>query len=484
MSTSVNIHIGYNSQDSLSTSSDNYSIERTNPPNISSYEYKYKKTLIFCPKCGKIPTFIFKSFKIIDINCECLFYENELIEKYYDFVFTFSTDKIKISTYTCVNHINRKFKYFCPDCNYDICKDCIVKDKKHITHSYTPLMICDKEFEKIREYKENEFFYKMMELIKSIYEEYPNSNLYETIKNAYNFICGKQNNNSDIIIQPKRMAKIRISRELIENKIATNEIIQIQIIRQNFYNINPLCKLTFPALKILNLSENNIDDISPLQNLNSPNLESLILLKNRINDKCIKCIKNFKFGKLNSLNFFSNYLTDYQIFDEATIFPNLQLLYIGENRFNENIDYIKLKEKRYNFSNLETLGTTRGVFSNETIKLISCFKFPKLKTLYLSGNNLNNLSFINHIDCPELEEIWLKDNDLENYDSLIKFEKLKIINLENNIIKSLENIRKFIEKGSLNKIYISNNKIDLNNKENKKLIEEFQSKIVFKLNYS
>ena len=484
MSSFTNIDIDCFSEFTSSINSNKNSIGKTNHSNNFSYECKIKKTLILCLRCGKIPTFTFNSFKLININCECLFYENENIEKFQDFVFTFSTDKIKISTYTCESHIDQKYKYYCPDCKYDICKECIVKDNRHITHSYIPLVICEKEFEKIEEYKENIYFYDMMEIIKSIYKEYPNSNLYETIKNAYNFLCGNPNNNDDIIIKPLKMIKIRILRELIESKISTNEIIQIKIIRQNFYNINHLCKLKFPELKILNLTENNIDDISPLQNLISPNLESLILIKNRINDTNIKFIKNFKFKKLNSLSFFNNYLTDYQVFDEVTIFPNLQLLYLGANRFNENIEHIDIKEKKYNFSNLETLGTTRGVFCNETIKLLSCFKFPKLKTLYLSGNNLNNLSFINHIDCPGLEEIWLKDNDLEDYDSLIKFEKLKIINLENNIIKSLENIRKFIEKGKLNKINISNNKIDLNNNDNKKLIDEFQSKIELQLNYS
>ena len=474
---------------SSTTNSNDYEKERSDPPNISNYEYITKKKLILCQKCGKSPKISFNTLKLININCECQIYENENIEKFHEYFFTFNNNKIKFENFTCKNHLNKKFRYFCQDCNFDICKDCIAKDGKHKTHTYISLLNCKKEFETIKEYKENVFFSEIMELIKKSYEEYPNSNLYETINNAYSFISEKKYEdkklNDAILIKSKRMLKIRIPRELIENNKNTNEIIEIQIIRQNFHNLKELCKFNFPNLKILNLSENNIDDISPLKYLISPNLDSLILLKNKINDKNIEYIKDFQFPKLKSLNFFNNSFTNFQIFDEIKVFKNLTLLYIGSNRFQKyihNININNINSIKYNFDNLEIFGGTKGVFNNNTIELLTCFKFPKLKKLYLSGNNLNSLAFIKSLYCPELKEIWLKDNDLKDFNELIKFEKLEIINLENNLIESLAKFEPFLKKKKLIKVYISENKIDVKN--NKILIDQIKKQIDLILNYS
>ena len=466
--------------------SNDYEIQSSEPQNISKYEYIDKKKLILCQNCGKSPKISFNSLKLININCECQIYENENIEKFYEYFFTFTNNKIKFENFTCQNHLNKKFRYFCEDCNFDICKDCIAKDGKHKTHTYVSLLDCKKQFEVIKEFKENEYFSEIMDLLKMAYEEYPNSNLYETINNAFSFISQKKYNNNDlnndILIEAKRMLKIRISSQILENKNNINEIIEIQIIRQNFHNLNELCQFEFPNLKLLNLSENNIDDISPLKNLISPNLEGLVLLKNKINDKNIKYIKDFQFQKLKTLNFFNNNFTNYQIFDEIKVFKNLTLLYIGSNRFQEDISHININTIKYNFYNLKTLGVTKGVFTNNTIELLTYFKFPKLTTLYLSGNNLNSLSFVKNIDCPELKEIWLKDNDLKDFEELLKFKKLEIFNLENNLIKSLEKIEPFLKMGKLKKVYISENKIEL--KKNKKLIGRIKKQIDLILNYS
>jgi len=60
---------------------------------------------------------------------------------------------------------------------------------------------------------------------------------------------------------------------------------------------------------------------------------------------------------------------------------------------------------------------TIGVFSNESIKEIKKFKFINLKTLYLKGNSLQNLDFIDELQCQNLENIWLKNNYIENFKS-------------------------------------------------------------------
>ena len=48
------------------------------------------------------------------------------------------------------------------------------------------------------------------------------------------------------------------------------------------------------------------------------------------------------------------------------------------------------------------LGVTRGVFSDLTIKLISNFNLINLQKLYISGNNLSSLIFVEHLNCKNL----------------------------------------------------------------------------------
>ena len=60
---------------------------------------------------------------------------------------------------------------------------------------------------------------------------------------------------------------------------------------------------------------------------------------------------------------------------------------------------------------------------------------------------------------------------------------LKIINLENNLIDSFDNVLQIIEKVKLEKLLLSNNKIEMN-EENRLLIEEINKKITFNLDYS
>lgn len=473
--------------DSKSFNSSELEIQKSNIPEIYDGNDLVKKETkyILCKKCGIIPILSFQNFHLINISCECLTYENESIEKFYDYIFTLSNDKIRVDNYTCKIHLNKKFQYYCRDCKFDICKDCIAKDGNHKTHLFVPLLDCEKKYEKIKEYKENEYFNEIMKLIKETYDEFPVSSLYKTIENAYNLISKNLDNNQNFnFIETKREIRIRYLKELndIRNKNIYQEIVEIQIIRQDLFNLKPLCNFEFRELKLLNLSENNIDDISPLKNMISPKLECLILLKNKLSDKNIEYLKDFKFAKLKTLNLFDNYLTDFQFFDEIKVFPNLKVLYIGKNTFDENIRNIDFNSKKYNFPNLESLGATKGVFSNESIKNLACFKFPKLKILYLSGNNLSSLSFIEQIECPELDEIWLNDNDLTNFTPLIKFENIDTINLDNNKIDSLESLTLFLEKTKLKKFLISNNKID--SQKEKAIIDEIKKKIELKLNYS
>ena len=484
---SVNI---CNSILSSSNNFEDYEIEKTNP-HISNYSIiEDKIVFIMCPKCGQIPKITFNTLKFVNILCECNYIKNTYIDNLQDYFIKFSSKKIKINNYTCIYHPHKKFRYYCSDCQANICKYCKTKDDRHKTHTCIRLIDLREKYkiieDNIKKMDNIQNFRDIINSLENTYNNNPNYNLYETFDNLYKLICSPEEKNKDLnmIIKVKNELKIKSSKALMENIHNIEKITIIEIIRQNLYNINELCKLKFTQLKILNLSENNIQDISPLKNLFSPNLEVLNLLKNKIDDKNIEHIKNFKFPKLISLVLFHNYFKDYTIFEAITKFPNLKTLYIGSNNFNKNIKHLNLNEIKYEFNNLVNIGLINGVFSDDSIKLLSCFHFPKLKNIYLSGNNLSSLSFLNQLICPELYQIWLKDNRIKEFSILTKFKALKRINLENNLIDKIEYLIQFIEEVKIEKILLSNNKIDLTNEKNKRLIHEIKKKIHLDLNYS
>ena len=484
---------------SFSINSDNDSLEEykyeiekekeKDNQHILNYTKSEDKILfIICPKCGQIPKITFNSLKFINISCECSFIKNAYIDSIQDYFISISNKKIKIDNYTCIYHPHKKFNYYCTDCKANICKYCKIKDDRHKTHDCIRLISFREKYkiieENIESEKENEKnFIDIFKSLETIYNNYPNYSLYETFNELYNFSCNKKEDNQNLmIIEVENEIKIKSSKALMENIDNLNKIIIIEIIRQNFYDINDLCNLKFEQLKILNLSENNIQDISPLKNLVSPNLKELILLKNKIDDKNIDYIKDFKFPEIVSLHFYDNFIKDYKFFKEVTIFQKLEVLFIGSNNFIKNIEHINLNEAKYEFKNLKKIGLTNGVFSDESIKLLSCFYFPELQELYLSGNNLSSLSCLDMLICPELNEIWLKDNRIKELSVLNKFKSLKKINLENNLIDKIDYLKQFT--GPVT-ILLSNNKIDLNNDRNKIIINEIKNnKIKLVFNYS
>ena len=225
------------------------------------------------------------------------------------------------------------------------------------------------------------------------------------------------------------------------------------------------------ALEILRLQENNIDDIKVLSDIKFPNLKELNLSKNRLNDNCIKHLKNFKNKtSITILNVYDNNIKDPKFFTIIKDFTNLKELYVGHNKF-EN----KFIAEKYDFpGTLEIIGLTIGVFSNESINEIKKFNFKNLKTLYLKGNDLKNLDFIKNLTCENLENIWLRNNFIVDYKPLERFNKtLKRIILRGNLISDIKGLKNFVEQfEQLNELVLSENKIDLNNKENSEIIDQ------------
>ena len=219
-------------------------------------------------------------------------------------------------------------------------------------------------------------------------------------------------------------------------------------------------------MEILNLKGNNISDISPLSTANLENLKNLNLNSNQIGDNMIKYIYNFRFYKLENLNFGINNFQNYEIFKSIEHFENLKKLNINSNFFRKeipkefNIDSIK-------FNLIEEVDFSNGVFSEENINfMFKIFKFQNLKIIDLTSNNLKTLIFIQNIkNCP-LEKLILENNEIE--ESQLKFledfENLKEVNIKDNSIKSIDEVNKL---KNIEKINLCGNNINLYPNEEK-----------------
>ena len=319
-------------------------------------------------------------------------------------------------------------------------------------------------------------FEKLLGILKKLvlqYDKNPYYNLYLTLNNIYDF-CIKMDKSEESNKERKTIIKKRISHKR-EFKTLKNDdqIISINIIQNNFYDLEILknCEKNFQFLEILRLQENNIDDIKVLSQIEFPSLHELNLSKNRLNDKCIQHLKNFKKKDcITTLNVYDNNIKDPNFFTIIKDFIKLKVLYVGHNKFENKFD-----AESYDFPDtLKIIGLTIGVFSNESIKEIKKFNFKNLEILYLKGNGLKNLDFIDNLQCKNLKSIWLRNNFIKDYKPLKKLkDTIERINLRNNLISNIEGLDTFLEQFKpLNEFVLSDNKIDLNNSKNSEIIKQ------------
>ena len=289
------------------------------------------------------------------------------------------------------------------------------------------------------------------------------------IKNIYN-IYDKLSKEYNLYIKNKDMnVNIEIFSEtdfLEKNKDKIRDLIKkIEIPDYNF-NINILKNAFLINLEILNLKGNNLSDISPLLTVNFENLKNLNLYSNQIGDNMIKYIYNFRFPKLENLDFGINNFHNYELFKSLEHFENLKKLNIQSNFF------IKEIKKEFNiasikFNLIEEVDFSNGVFSEKTINyMFKILKFKNLKIIDVSSNNLETLAFIQNINHCPLEKLNLANNEIKDSDLkfLEDFDYLKEVNLKNNSIKSIDEANKL---KNIEKINLYGNNINLYPNEEK-----------------
>ena len=458
--------------------------------------------LFVCLKCNHSPKIVFKTRETLDLFCKCSQIENFDINNISNYIITYKNDTIKLELIVCKTH-KIKYSYYCTQCKYDICATCLEKRISHKNHQLFGFLDENEYYKNIKNYidknyygsgNEDFYFYKLLKSLLYTYKNFPSFNLFESIKSTSQFLYSASNTT---ITNPTPRKKenveivIRLPRELIENKNNTRKIREIKIEEKNLYNLNILCGLDLYNLKIMELQENNISDISPLlnDNLNFPNLEVLNLSKNHIGDKNITYFSQFhkKFTGLKKLDVSLNSLHNIQFFNAIIFLEKLEFLDAGSNRFYKKDDNNSKNESNLfisnntniNFETLKELFLTRGSFSDKIVlDLFSHYSFKNLKILVLTGNDLNNLKFLKYFrKCEGLEEINLKNNRIKILDNEVKFENVKVIYLEYNLIDDTNNLIEFMKKfPNLKKIGISNNKFDLTN-ENKNYIKKYKNEL-------
>ena len=492
--------------------------------------YKYK---IICKNCKNFPQISLNDNYTLNLICNCksktgvtldYFIDNYIVKDYINLISQISS-KIFMENYCFCEVHTRPFTYFCDSCSRDfnkicgfnLCESCVKDNNLHINHIlifsqnkniYSKIVFIaefikkqKKIIQNLYEGNENSSFeninedYKkllnILQIILICYEYYFCYNIHKTINSIYEFINNMDaddkvfNYNSKINNDIKQEELINVKEKPEFNYIYNNKyhenIKSIEIIKCNFNDISIFQKTNFINLELLSLSNNNITNIEPLINMKAPELKSLNLSSNKITDDYIYIFPSLNFPKLIFLSLARNFIHKHDIFGYFKKYKNLQTLYLGSNKF-----YDKLYDNcfKYELPTIKKLGLSQGVFSNISIKLITNFQFQNLEQMYIYGNNLDTLSFMENIECPNLKIFWGHTNNIKEFWSLKKFKDLVDINLKNNPINCLlSELIDFVKcMDSLEKLNLTNTKIVKDNEDFINAIKELKNNRIKNIN--
>ncbi len=210
----------------------------------------------------------------------------------------------------------------------------------------------------------------------------------------------------DFIKQRYHEIKIKEFNLTCKLHIKSNNLKEINIPLCNIGNkgLELLSKIEIKDLKRLILEKNNITNINVLEISNFPNLEKLYLNNNKISD--ITVLQKVKFEKLENLNLSQNEITDINVLEKVN-FPLLKKLKLNNNKISD-------------------------------INVFSKVKLEKLETLYLGNNDIIDITVFEKVNFKGLKLLDLKQNYIDNINSFNNniFENLEELNLGHNNINS------------------------------------------------
>ena len=342
---------------------------------------------LFCYNCKNIPIIKFINLQKAYISCNC---NSEIQKMTYEEIFNKYFLNIEkhnniIDYMICIKH-NDIFKFFCDNCELNLCEKCRENHRCHLRY-IKDLNLFNNAYFDLDEFLSNlddsfNALKKIIILLVKQYLIYPNYNL-------------KQN-----IISFQKLNK---KKEENENK---NEYINIDsLIKKDLRNLKELC-----------------------------------LKDNKLNNEQIPILKKLNCHYLIKLNLESNFFTSYSLFTVKENFNKLKEINFSSNRLYEDIDI--LKNRAIPYYSITKLILTNGLFSDETIYLLSCLIFVELESLDLSSNNLTSLSFIRKINfgnkINKLKKLIALDNGyfpISAINEYINYLKLNYVNLEQLILE-------------------------------------------------
>ena len=478
-----------------------------------------------CQKCNMIPTIRFKSMMNIIYSCECHKDFEEEINKFLEKNIVHIKNKInennenpilKYSCFFCQRHKGEKYYYYCEMCKQHLCLKCLRLDNEHKDHL---IRIFDQHMNEIdkkikfihakfsldkstfmsnsSDFLEKDFdkelrtkgIIQLMSTIINDYNFYTNFAHFSIISNFYQFLDHLIKTKQEVVSDNdlEKQIKILNRRDLIKfikNPGPENNpelIIEINFDKNNLYDITELCKANLTNLETLKLRQNNISNIEPLINAKFKHcIRELDFAVNKLGDENIKYLCELDFCELYFLNLFANFFTDFNFFTfiNNKKLKKLRRLYVGSNKFNDiNFD-IKIDA-----SNLIEIGMSNGIFNDKSIQFINNFRFDNLEKLFLYSNDISNLSFIEKLELPKIKQIWLNSNFIDEYYPLCKYKTLEKVILRNNYIKNISKLESFVDNlKDLITLDISENNIDLNDKDNDDILQKVGQK-VYEYNY-
>ena len=297
----------------------------------------------------------------------------------------------------------------------------------------------------------------LKEKIQTIIHDYNigiNYNLIKSIKNIIEYFKLKVYSIAELEVYIESVKSNKKNKNTYDNDFENTRIINLE----GSDNNNILEKLCCNELKDklgniiqLNLMNSNIYNIKPLLKVYRPNLEGLSLKSNKLRDDAINDLKKLNMPKLEELSLENNNLKDYIIFKVLENLKYLKKVDLGSNGFtNEKINIKYLNNISLN--SITELFVSNDVFDDITIDQLLKFRLENLKILKLNGSYLNYKSFIkilsNMFRWKNLEELHLNNNNIiGRYDNEIKkyLQSIKTltIGLNNNKLKE-----KVIENGN------------------------------------
>ena len=173
------------------------------------------------------------------------------------------------------------------------------------------------------------------------------------------------------------------------------------------------------------------------------------------NKKCGANIKDETIDELNLINYkLGNDILDYL---SKLKLPQLQLLYLSYNNIS---DISNLKNILFEELNLLILSYNKII----DISVLEKVKFDKLQILGLSSNKITEISILEKAKFSKLQNLYLDSNQITNIDVFgkVKFPMLQELNLSSNQINNI-NVFAKVHFNLLQELYLTKNNIsDIN----------------------